>query len=71
VGKAEKKSIPLVRWTKIAMLKDMGGWDIKNLSRFGKALAAKSVWHFLQNHSLWGCVLKAKYLQGISKIDWI
>jgi hypothetical protein len=33
--------IPLVKWTQIAMLKQMGGWGVKNIFCFTKALVAK------------------------------
>jgi hypothetical protein len=32
----------LISWDKIAKPKKMGGWGIKNIYTFGKALAAKN-----------------------------
>jgi hypothetical protein len=43
------------------MLKDMEGWDIKNLNWFCKYLATKSLWRLIHNTMLWGRVLKSKY----------
>jgi hypothetical protein len=42
-GKREVGSIPLVKWPRIAMPKDLGGWGIKNINWFSKSLAAKSL----------------------------
>jgi len=61
-GNAEKKSYPLVRWSKLAMPKVLGGWGIKNLIWFSKALATKSMLSFIHNDMLWGRVLSSKYL---------
>jgi hypothetical protein len=40
-GKKEKEIIHLVNWKRIAKPKKKGGWGIKNIFCFGKALAAK------------------------------
>jgi len=48
------EGIPLVKWTTIVLLKYKGGWGIKNPELFSKALAAKSLWHMIENpESLW------------------
>jgi hypothetical protein len=34
----------LAKWDMITKPKDLGGWGIRNLDWFGRALAAKSLW---------------------------
>jgi hypothetical protein len=46
-GKSEK-GIPPVKWQRLAKPKAMGGWDLKNIHSFGKALAATSLWRLLK-----------------------
>jgi hypothetical protein len=43
----KKESIHLVNWKRIAKPKKIGGWGIKNIFWFGKALATKSLWRCL------------------------
>ena len=64
--------MPLVKWTNIAQPKETGGWGIKNLPLFTKALEAKSLWRPTQNtNSLWGTVVCSKYFSNMEIIDWI
>jgi hypothetical protein len=47
IGKKLKEGMHLISWKKIAKPKKDGGWGIKNIFTFGKALAAKSLWRCL------------------------
>ena len=68
----QNKGIPLVKWNIIAQPKVIGGWGIKNLPLFTKALAAKSLWRLIKNaDSLWGRVVCSKYLTNMEITDWI
>jgi hypothetical protein len=40
-GNKDKKVLPWVRWDQIATPKALGGWGLKNILSFSKALAAK------------------------------
>lgn len=40
-GKKEAHVIPWVRWEKIVVPKALGGWGLKNIFLFSKALAAQ------------------------------
>ena len=40
--------IALVKWKTLAMPKNLGGWGIKNIDMFTKALAAKTLWRLIQ-----------------------
>jgi hypothetical protein len=52
-GKKESHVIPWVRWEKIVVPKALGGWGLKNIFLFSKALAAKGGWRILNSTSLW------------------
>ena len=61
------EGIPLVKWTKLVLPKSKGGWGIKNLDLFYKALAAKSLWRLVENpNTLWGRTLREKYCPNAS-----
>jgi hypothetical protein len=40
-GKKDKEGMHLISWKRISKPKKIGGWGIKNIFTFGKALAAK------------------------------
>ena len=64
--------MPLVKWINIAQPKEIGGWGIKNLPLFTKALVDKSLWRLIQDtDSLWGRVVCSKYCSNMEIIDWI
>ena len=54
------ESIHLVRWDSLARSKKLGGWGIKNIFYFGKALTAKSLWRSLFSDNLWSKVIIEK-----------
>ena len=66
-----KKKNHLVSWTTIAMPKILGGWGLKNISYFGKALATKSIWRDLFGTGLWSSLIYEKYLKHVSPVQWI
>jgi hypothetical protein len=70
-GISEKRSYPLVKWTKLAMPKELGRQGIKNLVWFYHALVAKIMWRLLHNDMVWGRVVSSKYISGMSFIEWI
>eukprot|EP01018_Ginkgo_biloba_P002192 Gb_33330 [translate_table: standard] len=70
-GNSENESIPLVKWQTIATPKSLGGWWLKNIHLFGKALAAKGVWRLISSKGLWRQVLAQKYIAPDSIKDWI
>jgi hypothetical protein len=69
-GKKTKEGIHLTSWNKIAKPKKLGGWGIKNIFTFGKALAAKSLWRCLMVPGLWHEVILKKYLRKKSVVAW-
>eukprot|EP01018_Ginkgo_biloba_P023075 Gb_32325 [translate_table: standard] len=70
-GNREKEGIPLVKWQVVAAPKASGGWGIKNLHLFGKALAAKFVWRLISSEGLWCQVLSHKYIAPDTVEYWI
>jgi hypothetical protein len=70
-GKKDKEGIHLIRWDKLAKPKKLGGWGIKNIFTFGKALAAKSLWRCLMVPGLWHEVIVKKYLRKKSVVAWL
>jgi hypothetical protein len=69
-GKKEVDGIPLVRWMKLAMPKQLGGWGIKNIFTFSKALETKRLWRLIYNQMLWGNVMLTKYMAGSPFEEW-
>lgn len=62
---------PWVRWEKIVVPKALGGWGLKNIFLFSKALAAKCGWKLLKTSSLWTRVVFQKYIAPKSLEDLI
>ena len=42
-----------IAWDRINLPKQWGGWGIKDLHLFSRALAAKMGWHLISGQSLW------------------
>ena len=55
-GSQAKKTMPWVRWERLALPKALGGWGLKNIFNFSKDLATK-VWN--------------KYIAPMYLLDWI
>ena len=63
--------LPWIRWEKIAKPKSLGGWGLKNIFHFARALAAKGGWHLIHSKNLWTKVMIEKYIAPDSVVDWI
>jgi len=61
----------LASWSQIAKPKHQGGWGIRDLDLFNKALAAKSMWRALFHKQLWSALMRNKYLKGIEVVSWL
>ena len=59
-GKKEDQTTPWVNWKRIAVPKGLGGWGLKDIFLFSKALAAKGGWRVVKSSSLWTRVIKQK-----------
>ena len=70
-GKNDHRSMVWVRWEQIAVPKALGGWGLKNIFLFAKALGAKVSWRLIHTQSLWTHVVYPKYIAPLTLIDWI
>jgi hypothetical protein len=61
-GSREKKGIALAKRWAMALPKDMGGWGLKNIHSFSKALEAKCVWHLIGGKGFWCQVITQEYI---------
>jgi hypothetical protein len=64
------KRLPLFKWSRLVMPKELEGWGIKKLVWFCKYLVAKILWRLIQNKMIWGKVVTSKYLAGKSLVEW-
>eukprot|EP00253_Pinus_taeda_P002467 PITA_02467 len=69
-GQKPSRLFAWVKWDTIAKPKSWGGWGIKKLDLFSKALAAKLGWQLLTSESLWTRVAYAKYIKPLNVLDW-
>jgi hypothetical protein len=49
----------------------MGGWGLRNLPFFYRALSANTFWRILMKPGLWSKVIKAKYFPNLPVHIWI
>jgi len=63
-GAKTSEGIHLANWKSLAMPFRYGGWNIKHLHYFNKALNAKSLWRALLDNGLWSKIIRGKYLGG-------
>jgi hypothetical protein len=70
-GSKKHKGYHLSRWEVLSKPKMMGGWGLKNLPLFYKALSANTLWRILTKPGLWSRVIKAKYLHQLPVHIWI
>jgi hypothetical protein len=61
----------LCNWESISKPKKMGGWGLKNLSFFNRALLANTLWRILMKPGIWSKVIKAKYFPQLPVLLWI
>jgi hypothetical protein len=61
----------LAHWQLVARPKHQGGWGLKQLLPFGKALAAKILWNLISKDGLWKSIISQKHMAPISIIEWI
>jgi len=69
-GGKENKYFHLCNFQSLAKPKNVGGWGIKNLDLFNKALAEKWLWRGLSTEGIWKKVIREKYLYVVSIPLW-
>jgi ribonuclease HI len=70
-GCKKNRCFHLSKWEELSKPKSMGGWGLKNLSLFHKALSTNTFWRLLTIPGLWSTVIKAKYLHHLPVHIWI
>jgi hypothetical protein len=45
----DKRGISLVKWKRVIIPKEVGGWGLKNIFKFSIALSVKSEWRLISN----------------------
>lgn len=71
IGKHIKENIHMASWESLSLPKLKGGWGLRNLVLFGKALYLKILWHGLFGVGLQRDVVHAKYLINRSLLEWL
>jgi hypothetical protein len=70
-GSGATEHVHLCKWEDLAKPKAFGGWGVKNLFVFSRALATNTLWRCLMKDGLWHRVLKDKYLISPSVVAWL
>jgi len=70
-GTKKYASIHLCNWELLARPKQFGGWGIRNIFCFSRALGTKSLWRGLMQPAIWKRVLKYKYFSHTPVIPWL
>eukprot|EP00253_Pinus_taeda_P033507 PITA_33507 len=70
VGSQDKRIFSWIGWHKIAIQKRWGGWGLKDLPTFAKALAAKMGWSLLTSQNLWARLSYHKYIWPQNILNW-
>jgi hypothetical protein len=70
-GQSDNHRFDLYSWEVLSRPKKNGGWGIRNLTHFNLALNAITLWRVLTQASIWQQVLRDKYLQNATLVNWI
>eukprot|EP00253_Pinus_taeda_P012058 PITA_12058 len=69
-GNQDKRLFAWISWQKITMPKKWGGWGLKDLLAFARALAAKMGWALLTSQNVWAHVTYHKYIWPQDIMEW-
>ena len=69
-GRKDKGKYHLAKWEQIMKPNNCGGWGLRDLFLFGRALLMKSLWRGLKSNGIWSEILKYKYpeLEDLEKL---
>jgi hypothetical protein len=70
-GDKNNKGFHLCKWISITKPKSLGGWGLRHLPLFHRALSANTFWRILMKPSLWSAVIKAKYYPSLPVHLWL
>jgi hypothetical protein len=67
---SETNQLHLCKWEHITIPKKFGGWGIRNIFDFSKALAVNTLWGVLMSAGIWHKVIMDKYLPHSTIKNW-
>jgi hypothetical protein len=67
---SESNQLHLCKWEQITIPKKFGGWGIRNIFDFSKALVANTLWRVLMSGGIWHRVIMDKYLPHTTVKNW-
>jgi hypothetical protein len=70
-GSTDHFVLPWVKWNILVVPKALGGWGLKNIHLFSKALVAKVGWRLITIDNLWTKVVIHKYINPDTVEEWI
>lgn len=70
-GNKQRSSYHLSKWQDLSRPKACGGWGLKHLFHFGKALETKSLWRGVFGTSMWHESILEKYLKNKPLDIWL
>jgi hypothetical protein len=70
-GNNFKRRYHLCSWKSLARPKHYGGWGLRNIFVFYRALASNTLWRALMKPGIWQRVLKDKYFLHGSVLTWL
>jgi ribonuclease HI len=70
-GSNKSSGYHLCNWEVLSKPKLMGGWGLRNLPFFYRALSANTLWRILMKPGFWNKVIKAKYFPHLPVHLWI
>jgi hypothetical protein len=70
VGQNLPEGIHLAKWHSIATPKEFGGWSLKDIRPFVRALADRNLSRLTQVNTLWTLVMNSKYFANLSIVEW-
>jgi hypothetical protein len=70
-GNKNKQSYHLSNWESITKPKLYGGWGLRNIFVFYRALATNTLWRALMKMGIWKRVIKDKYFPHGSVLSWL
>jgi hypothetical protein len=70
-GSKKSSGYHLCKWEDLSKPKSMGGWGLRNLPFFHRALSANTLWRILMKPGIWNRVIKAKYYPHLPVHLWI
>jgi len=60
----------LAKCSSLANPKYLGGWGVKDLPLFARALDGRNLWHLSIGNTVWTKVMISEYLPNLSVIEW-